>query len=92
MPIEVKAIIKSVGFKNIQIKKERLIDLPVELLLKYINAGELDKFRQSGSGVYSVTIYADKPDAGKCCDASDDECCESNSTASTELYGIFLIH
>jgi hypothetical protein len=28
--------------------------------LKYISTDELDKFRQSGSGLYSITIYADK--------------------------------
>jgi arsenite methyltransferase len=80
-------IIKSIGFKNIQIKKERLIDLSDELLLNYISAAELDKFRQSGSGVYSITIYADKLDAGKCCEASENECCGSNSAAKTGEQG-----
>lgn len=80
-------IIKAIGFKNIQIKKERLIDLPDELFLKYISAEELDQFRQSGSGLYSVTIYADKLDSGKCCDSTENACCGSNSTASVESSG-----
>jgi arsenite methyltransferase len=77
-------IIKAIGFKNIQIKKERLIDLPDELLLKYISIDELEKFRQSGSGVYSITIYADKLDEGKCCDTNENGCCGSDSTVTTE--------
>ena len=80
-------IIKAIGFKNIQTKKERLIDLPDELLLKYINTDELEKFRQSGSGVYSITIYADKLDEGKCCDSNENGCCGSESAATPEKSG-----
>jgi len=73
-------IIKSTGFKNIQIKKERMITLPDELLLNSINKADLEEFKKSGSGIYSVTVYADKLDDGNCCDASGSGCC--NSTAS----------
>ena len=68
-------IIKSTGFKNIQIKKERLINLPDELLLQYVTAEELQKFRNSNSGIYSVTVYADKLDEGACCDTTENSCC-----------------
>jgi arsenite methyltransferase len=81
-------IIKSIGFRNIQIKKERLIDLPNDLLLKYINTDELKKFRQSGSGVYSITIYAEKLDEGNCCDTNKIGCCREESAVSTEKYYI----
>jgi len=72
-------IIKKAGFKNIQIKKERLIELPDELLLKYINQQELDNYKKSGSGIYSVTIYADKLDEGTCCDTTENGCCGSET-------------
>lgn len=72
-------IIKATGFKNIQIKKERLITLPDELLLRYINKVELEEFKKSGSGLYSITVYAEKSDEGNCCDTSGSGCC--NSTA-----------
>jgi SAM-dependent methyltransferase len=72
-------IIKKAGFKNIQIKKERLINLPDELLLKYINSEELENFKQSGSGVYSITVYADKLDEGQCCNTTENGCCGSES-------------
>lgn len=70
-------IIKMAGFKNIQIKKQRLIDLPDDLLLKYINESELFNFKQSGSGVYSITVYADKLNTGTCCETTESGCCGS---------------
>jgi ubiquinone/menaquinone biosynthesis C-methylase UbiE len=68
-------IIKKAGFKNIQIKKERIIDLPDELLLKYINESDLKDFKHSGSGVYSITVYADKLNTGTCCETTESGCC-----------------
>ena len=87
-------IIKKAGFKNIQIKKERLIELPDELLLKYINQQELDNYKKSGSGIYSVTIYADKLDEGTCCDATEYGCCgseikiDNNTTEKSSCCGM----
>jgi arsenite methyltransferase len=77
-------IIEATGFRNIQIKQERLINIPDDILLKYISTDELDKFRQSGSGIYSITIYADKHIEGKCCYTNEYGCCESESTVTTE--------
>ncbi len=68
-------IVKSVGFKNIQIKKERLIELPEDLLLKYVSEDDLQKFKPTNSGIYSVTVYADKLDAGNCCNTTENGCC-----------------
>ncbi|MDD7886197.1 arsenite methyltransferase [Flavivirga sp. 57AJ16] len=77
-------IIKSAGFKNIQIKKERKIDLPDDLLLKYLNQQELGNFKQSGSGIYSITIYADKLEEGSCCETTDSGCCGSEENTTSE--------
>ncbi len=68
-------VIKKAGFKNIQIKKERRIELPDELLLKYLNQQELDDYKKSGSGIYSITVYADKLEEGICCDTTANGCC-----------------
>lgn len=81
---EYLGIIKSVGFKNIQIKNESKITLPDELLLKHINLQELNAFKQSGSGIYSITIYADKLDAGSCCETTDAGCCGSENNTHSE--------
>ncbi|MBC6109867.1 arsenite methyltransferase [Pedobacter fastidiosus] len=72
-------IIKSVGFKNIQIKKERLIELPDELLLKYISSEDLTESRKTNSGIYSITLYADKLEDGNCCDTTENSCCGSET-------------
>jgi len=74
--------IKSVGFKNIQIKKERLIKLPDQLLLKYVNAEGLAEFKKTNSGIYSITVYADKSDEGNCCDTTENGCCGSETPKS----------
>ncbi len=51
--------------------------MPDELLLKYINQQEIENYKKSGSGIYSVTIYADKLDEGTCCYATENGCCGS---------------
>lgn len=72
-------ILKSVGFKNIQIKKERLISLPDELLLQYVTDDELKAYKKTNSGIYSITVYADKLDKGACCENTDNGCCVSGT-------------
>lgn len=54
-------IIRKAGFENIQIQKEKPVRLPDETLLNYITEQELKIFKESGAGVYSVTVYARKP-------------------------------
>ncbi|WP_323756532.1 arsenite methyltransferase [Roseivirga sp.] len=76
-------IIKSVGFKNIQIKKERRIELPDELLLKYVSPEELSAFRKTDAGIYSITLYAEKLEEGACCDSTGSGCCGGEEVATT---------
>ena len=54
-------IIKKSGFTNIQIQKEKEIILPDATLLKYISEQELLTFKNSKTGIYSITVYADMP-------------------------------
>lgn len=68
-------IIKKAGFKNISVKKERKIDLPDDLLLKYLSQTELNEYKSNDNGLYSMTVYADKLEEGACCDASNNICC-----------------
>ncbi|NVN95344.1 MAG: arsenite methyltransferase [Bacteroidetes bacterium] len=55
-------IIASCGFKNISIQKEKKINIPDEILLNYITADELEELKQKNTGIYSITVYAEKPD------------------------------
>jgi arsenite methyltransferase len=52
--------IKDAGFINIKVQKKREINIPNELLVKYISLEEALEFRKSGTGIFSITVYADK--------------------------------
>ncbi len=54
------SIIKNTGFKNMQIQKEKQIVIPDEILLKYLSELELDAFKGSKTGIFSITVYAEK--------------------------------
>ena len=56
--------IHAAGFNNISLLKEKKIELPDDLLLDYISQSELDELKKSGLGIYSITVYAEKP----CCE------------------------
>ncbi|CAN5358641.1 arsenite methyltransferase [soil metagenome] len=68
---EYLSIIKSVGFENIIIQKEKRITVPNEILKGYLNADQIVEFNSGTTGIFSVTVYADKPANGcapGCCD------------------------
>lgn len=62
-------LIEATGFKNITIQKEKSIVVPDDILINYINQEELNTFRNSNMGIYSITVYAEKIPAEKeaCC-------------------------
>jgi len=70
---EYLGIIEDTGFVNLKIQKEREINVPDEILLKYISKEELDSFHASGVSLISINVYADKP-ATPCCDPKSG-CC-----------------
>lgn len=57
--------IKNAGFTNIKVQKEKPITLPDEILSEYLSAGEVEEFKTGKTGIFSITVYAEKPDA--CC-------------------------
>lgn len=77
--------IKAAGFKNIQISKERKIELPDEFLLNHISKEELTVFKASKAGIYSITVYADKLEEGNCCRTTDTGCCGSEVDTKEEV-------
>ncbi len=54
--------IRAAGFRNIEILKERSVDLPDDLLAQYLSEQELANFRDKDSGVFSITVYGEKPE------------------------------
>ncbi len=59
------------GFKNITIQKEKAIVVPDDILSAYLSTDEIELFKNSGTGIFSITVFAEKP-AGDCCEP---ECC-----------------
>ncbi len=53
-------IIKDSGFKNIEIQKERKIEIPDDILLNFISINELQEFKNSNIGVFSINVFARK--------------------------------
>lgn len=52
--------IKKAGFKSVEIKKEKVIDIPDEILVKYMQQKDIQQFRQSGTGIWSITVVGHK--------------------------------
>lgn len=53
--------IKDAGFQNIQIQKEKPIIIPNDILEKYLSTEEVKNFNSSDTGIFSITVYAEKP-------------------------------
>ncbi|RYY86698.1 MAG: arsenite methyltransferase [Chitinophagaceae bacterium] len=60
-------LIRNAGFTNISLQKEKVINVPDDILRNYLTQEELASFKASGTGIYSITVYADKPEAAACC-------------------------
>lgn len=52
--------IKEAGFENITIEKEKPIKIPEDILSKYLNEEEIGEFNSGGTGIYSITVFAQK--------------------------------
>lgn len=60
-------VISAAGFVNITLQKERVINVPDDILNQYISGEEIKKYRESGTGIFSITVYAEKPSEEACC-------------------------
>lgn len=58
--------ITKTGFVNLQIQKEKPIVIPDDILSKYLDADQIASFRSGESGIFSITVYAEKPAAPSC--------------------------
>jgi arsenite methyltransferase len=66
-------IIEKTGFQNIKIQKQKAIVIPEEILLNFLTPQENRSYQASGIGIYSITVYAEKPE-NNCC-APGSGCC-----------------
>lgn len=65
-------IIGDAGFENITLQKEKPIVVPDDILAGYLNAEEIRLYKESGTAITSITVYAEKKE--QCCDKST--CCK----------------
>ena len=53
-------IIEETGFTNVEIKKTKTIELPDNILLKYLNAQQVNEFKEKKVGIFSITVVGYK--------------------------------
>lgn len=63
-------LIEENGFMTTRIQKEKKITIPDDILSNYLSKDEIISYKESGAGIYSITVYAEKsccgPDALTC--------------------------
>jgi len=64
-------LIQSNGFANVQLQKEKAINIPDDILKNYLNETELTNFKTGNTGIFSITVFAEKPK--ECCGT---DCCK----------------
>jgi arsenite methyltransferase len=65
-------MIQQNGFEHMTIQKEKPIVVPDDILINYLSPEEISEFRKGDTGIYSITVFAQKPQEGGCCGA---DCC-----------------
>lgn len=55
------------GFEKITIQKEKAIIIPEDILKNYLSPSEIISFLEGNTGIFSITVYAEKPMNSKEC-------------------------
>ena len=53
-------IINNAGFKNVEIKKTKVIELPDDILKNYLSDEEMNIFKENKVGIFSITVVGYK--------------------------------
>ena len=53
-------IINNAGFKNVEIKKTKVIELPDDILKNYLTDEEMNVFKENKVGIFSITVVGYK--------------------------------
>ncbi len=54
-------MIETAGFGGITVQKQKPILIPDHILLEHLTQAQLQDFLASGTGIFSITVYAEKP-------------------------------
>jgi SAM-dependent methyltransferase len=64
-------LIQTAGFENISIQGEKPIEIPDDILKRYLSDVELLNLKTGNTGIFSITVYAEK---NKSCGCDTDYC------------------
>jgi ubiquinone/menaquinone biosynthesis C-methylase UbiE len=53
-------ILVKTGFKNVEVKKTKVIELPDDVLKNYLSEEEMNIFRENKIGIFSITVVGYK--------------------------------
>lgn len=65
--LEYLKMMENACLSNIKVSKEKEIVVPDKILLKYLKPETLQQFKVDEIGIYSITVYAEKPVSGCGC-------------------------
>lgn len=54
-------VIQRKGFVDLKVQKEKVISLTDRILNQYLSAAEVSEYKKTGFGIFSITVYAEKP-------------------------------
>ena len=54
-------LIQASGFEQISIQKEKAIIIPDDILINYLSKEEINAFKNGQTGIFSITVFAQKP-------------------------------
>lgn len=60
-------LIRLNGFTNMTIQKEKPILIPDDILSRYLDAAGIEAMKNGTSGIFSITVYAEKPASDEAC-------------------------
>jgi len=53
--------IETQGFENITLQKEKPIEIPDDILARYLDEAAIADFKHGQTGIFSITVFAQKP-------------------------------
>lgn len=57
--------LKSAGFSNITEQRSKTITIPDDILERYLDASSIAAFKAGKTGIFSITVYGEKPGVAK---------------------------
>ena len=77
-------IIRELGFLDITIQKRKPIVVPDDILTNYLDAEQLAVFKASGTGIFSITVFARKSSVDCCAPKADKQALKDLTPANPE--------